>query len=218
MLEETAYDAALARLKHEAEVFRDLEVNTSLSRKSLQVWMWDWYTSTTPYLTTQIDDLISTELSQELKGKPRKATPIGSFLRLVDPGKMVLIAILELLNMLAAGSYTEGVRTTRMVMTIGAAIEAEHHFQRAKKNGEYLPDFKRSSLPGGGRGGIKSFMETHKERMRERVAQKEGGSGEDNLWLQSWTQEVRARVGAVVLDALMEKAQVVQSTVIEGKT
>ncbi|KAG8812035.1 DNA-directed RNA polymerase, partial [Serendipita sp. 399] len=43
MLEETAYDSALARFKHEADVFKDLELGGNLTNRSLQAWMWDWH-------------------------------------------------------------------------------------------------------------------------------------------------------------------------------
>ena len=208
LLEETAYDSALARLKHEAEVFKDLDMGANLKHRSLQAWMWDWHVKTEPYLQQCIEDLTSQEMRKPSNGRT-STTPIASFLKLLPASKLVLIATLELLNMLASSGYSDGARTTRIVLTIGAAIEAEHHFQVAKKQDIPTIDFKhKSELP---TYSVQGYLELHKERVKAKLELE----GREN-WMPPWTQEIRARVGAFVVDALMEKATVVQSKTIDG--
>ncbi|CCA72321.1 related to RPO41-DNA-directed RNA polymerase, mitochondrial [Serendipita indica DSM 11827] len=211
-LEETAYDAALARMKHEAELFEKMQMGTNFNRRSLQAWMWDWQVQTTPYLQERIKELEIEEVEEQARRakahrKGEERTPISFFLRLLPPEKLTLICMLELLNMLASGGYEDGARTTRVLLSIGAAIEAEHHFQMAKKHDIPVPDFKsKSELP---TYSVAGYLELHKERVKARLELE----GREN-WMPPWTQEVRARVGAFVADALMEQAKVIQTKVI----
>lgn len=216
-LEETAYDSALARFKHEAEVFQQHSLGGNLNQRNLQAWMWDWHVSTEPLLQERIAALVEEEQATQMKeiekGQVRNRnspTPLGHFLQLLPASKVTLIAILELVNMLVSNGYQEGVRTTRAILTIGAAIEAEHHFQLAKKKDISVPNFKsRADLP---TYSVAGYLELHKERVKAKIEME----GAEN-WMPPWTQEVRARVGAFVVDALMEKSMVVKSKYIDGK-
>jgi DNA-directed RNA polymerase len=208
-LEETAYDNALARFKHEAEVFRELDMGGSLSRRSLQAWMWDWHVATEPYLQQKIEEVCKPRPVQTRGAKAVQA-PITDFLKLLPASKMTLIAILELTNMMAGGGYQDGIRTTRAIMTVGAAIEAEHHFQEAKKHDIPFLDFKnKSELP---TYSVAGYLELHKERVKARLELE----GREN-WMPAWTPEVRARVGAFIVDALMEKSTVTLSKMVNDE-
>jgi DNA-directed RNA polymerase len=187
-------------------VFKDLDMGANLKHRNLQAWMWDWHVKTEPHLQQCLEDLASQEMQRASKVR---TTPMTSFLKLLPPSKLVLIATLELLNMLASSGYSDGARTTRVVLTIGAAIEAEHHFQVAKKQDIPTLEFKnKSELP---TYSVQGYLELHKERVKAKLELE----GREN-WMPPWTQEIRARVGAFVLDALMEKATVVQSKTIDG--
>jgi len=130
--------------------------------------------------------------------------------QLLPASKITLIAILELVNMLVSSPYHDGIRTTRAILTIGAAIEAEHHFQSAKKKDIPMLDFKsKADLP---TYSVAGYLELHKERVKAKLEME----GTEN-WMPPWTQEVRARVGAFVVDALMEKSIIVKSKEINGE-
>ena len=217
LLEETAYDNALARFKHEAEVFKQLSIGGNLNQRNLQAWMWDWHVSTEPLLQERIAALVKEENAVQMREMERgklqaktKLTPLGHFLQLLPVSKITLIAIMELVNMLVTSVYHDGVRTTRAILAVGGAIEAEHHFQLAKKKDIPTLDFKsRADLP---TYSVAGYLELHKQRVRAKLDME----GSEN-WMPPWTQEVRARVGAFVVDALMEKAMVVKSKILDGK-
>lgn len=62
LLEESVYDVAVERLKHESELFDELGLgNPSLRRADLQKWMWDWNQKLTAQLEVEIAKIISTE-------------------------------------------------------------------------------------------------------------------------------------------------------------
>ncbi|KAG8774739.1 DNA-directed RNA polymerase, partial [Serendipita sp. 398] len=206
MLEETAYDSALARFKHESDVFRELDMGGNLNKRSLQAWMWDWHVQTQPRLQARIKELEE----QEKASSKELAVQLSYFLKLLPAEKLVLITILELVNTLATGGYQDGVRTTRLIMTIGRAIEAEHHFQAAKKKQIPILDFKsKAELP---TYSVSGYLELHKARVKARL---EIEGKED--WMPPWTPEVRARVGAFVVDTLMEQATVINTITVDDK-
>lgn len=217
LLEETAYDSALARFKHEAETFQQLSLGGNLNGRNLQAWMWDWHISSEPLLQERINALVGEEQAAQVKeiesGQSRNKNalaPLGHFLQLLPAGKATLIAILELVNMLASIGYQDGVRTTRAILAVGTAIEAEHHFQIAKRKDIPIPDFKsRGDLP---TYSVAGYLQLHKERIKAKLDME----GTEN-WMPPWTQEVRARVGAFIVDAIMEKSMVVKSKYIDGK-
>ena len=46
LLEDSAYDNALERYRHEAEVFKSMNIGGNRNDRSLQAWAWDWYNIT----------------------------------------------------------------------------------------------------------------------------------------------------------------------------
>jgi len=61
LLEDSAYDNALERYRHEAEVFKSLNMSGNLGDRSLQAWAWDWYKSTVPELERVILEIEKAE-------------------------------------------------------------------------------------------------------------------------------------------------------------
>lgn len=62
LLEDSAYDNALERYRHEAEVFKSMNMSGKLGDRSLQAWAWDWYNLTVPELERVI---IETETAEK---------------------------------------------------------------------------------------------------------------------------------------------------------
>lgn len=67
LLEESVYEVAVARLKHEAKIFDEIgmgHVDVGLRRADLQRWMWDWHQKLRARLETEIADIIAAEAKQ----------------------------------------------------------------------------------------------------------------------------------------------------------
>lgn len=58
----------------------------------------------------------------------------GPYLTLIDPGKMCVITILELLKLNSTGGVIEGMRTARAVISVGKAIEMEFRSEQVLKS------------------------------------------------------------------------------------
>jgi DNA-directed RNA polymerase, mitochondrial len=63
LLEDSVYEDAIERLKHQAEVFDKLGLGDgSLKGSHLQRWMWDWHQKLQKRLKSEISDVIAKEV------------------------------------------------------------------------------------------------------------------------------------------------------------
>jgi DNA-directed RNA polymerase, mitochondrial len=128
----------------------------------------------------------------------------------VSPEKLSLITILEIMHLQGSGGVAEGMKTARALVTIGKAIELEHKAQICKKNNIQLPtNTHRSSetnfFTNSG------YQDLHARRV---TARKYMEDSED--WAAAWTQVLRVKVGSFLVDALMDVATIMRSTVIKA--
>lgn len=62
LLEESVYDVAVERLRHEAKLFDELGLgNRELHHADLQKWMWDWHQKLKTRLEAEIKHIITAE-------------------------------------------------------------------------------------------------------------------------------------------------------------
>ena len=65
LLEESVYDVAVERLRHEASLFDELGLgNPGLRRADLQKWMWDWHQQLKSRLESEIQEITTAENNQ----------------------------------------------------------------------------------------------------------------------------------------------------------
>ena len=134
---------------------------------------------------------------------------MGPFLSLVPPEKLSLITILELMRLQGSGGVSEGMKTARALLTIGKAVEMEHKAELCRRNNITIPSTaSRASEPS-------YFTQSgYKDLYARRViARKYVEDSEE--WAATWTQLLRVKVGSFLVDALMDVATVVRSTVIK---
>jgi hypothetical protein len=70
VLEESAYDAAFQRLKHEQIKMDSLGLGQNLTKPSLQRWMWEWYGKLTARITAEVEALKEQESNCKLFIRP----------------------------------------------------------------------------------------------------------------------------------------------------
>jgi DNA-directed RNA polymerase len=214
LLEESVYDVALERLRHQMQTLEGLGLGSAALNKSseLQKWMWDWHCK----LKTRLEDEIQAIIKQEDNIKKESYVPLGPFLSLVAPERLSLIAILEVMRLQGSGGVAEGMKTTRALISIGKAVENEYKARMCKKNNIQVPS---SLLPRGagaqtstGRSAQTSgsslfsqdgYSDLHKRRVTARKYMEDA-----EQWTTSWTQGTRAKVGSILVECLMDMAEV----------
>lgn len=199
-LESRATDAAKERWKHDFEEARargDLSIE-----KKLNVKLWKWYNAMLPLLKEEVK--LCTEImsekppSRRTSGEEAKQNKTrqdyGPYLSLVDPEKMCVITILELLKLNSTGGVIEGMRTARAVIAVGKAIEMEFRSEQLlKSESQIFKDVNRKSHE------FKKYVQRAKSSFRSIKIE------ESKV---VWPQAARAKIGSIMISMLIHVAKV----------
>ncbi|KAF8918371.1 DNA/RNA polymerase [Mucidula mucida] len=203
LLEESVYDVAVERLEHEAAVLNSIGVGSSFGR-DIRQWMWDWHTKLKVRLEEEVKNIQKLEALPAKKGKKTRSNDLSQYLVLVRPERLSLITIMEIMRLQGSGGVSQGMKTTRALVGIGRAIEAEYKAQMCKKNNIALPPLKHSAEPGYFSGlGYTNLLERRVVAARHIM--------DSEAWTSNWTQVTRSQVGGLVIDCLMDVAKVVRT-------
>lgn len=225
LLEESVYDVAVERLRHEAKLFDELGLGgRELQQADLKKWMWDWHQKLKTRLEAEIKEIIDAEakiggllcsffdIHIDYQPASKKAVPrMGPFLSLVKPEKLSLITILEIMRLQGSGGVTDGMKTARALLTVGRAVENEYKAEMCKRNNIAIPSHTRPGELSGYFTGL-GYRDLHARRV---TAAKYMEDSEE--WTSVWTQLLRVRVGSILVDCLMDTATI-ERTAVDKRT
>ena len=174
-----------------------------LFHAELQHLMWKWHLDLQVRVRDEIEKIIQEE-------NPEILSPIGPFLSLVRPEKLSLLTILEVMRLQGSGGVVHGMKMTRALIAVGKAVENEYKSEMCKKHDIPVPQFTRG--PAGFFSKL-GYNHLHQRRMAAAVTHEDG-----EAWTATWTQVARAKVGAVLVECLMDVAQVERTTIKDGET
>ncbi|KAI9461958.1 DNA/RNA polymerase [Lactarius psammicola] len=202
LLEDSVYDVAVQRMRRQAELFKELGLGDSVLRtQDLQLWMWQWHQLLQTRLKEDIPLLIEEEAAPSAG---RRRQPLGPFLSLVQPEKLSLITILEVMHLQGTGGVADGMKAARGLVSVGRAIELEYKAQMCKKNNISLPSTAR--VGESGYFSRYSYRDLHARRVAARKYMEDAEE-----WTGDWTQSLRVRVGSFLVDRLMDVAKVIRT-------
>ncbi|GAA6052924.1 hypothetical protein JCM3770_006736 [Rhodotorula araucariae] len=211
LLEESSYDAARQLYIHEmeelAKVGKDKE--RGLQSNWLQSLMFDWL--------QQFERTLYEQSCETGKQSPwGKDSDIEPFMRLLSPDKMALITIVELMRLCGSEGVSGGMKAARAILSVGRAIETEYHAEALKEgysNKQLQQEIDRISEQGAigpdGRLQSRSAEESLGILWRRELSKREKEG--DTTWRPAWTQAIRAKVGSLLVTALMDIAKVERS-------
>ncbi|KAF8229392.1 DNA/RNA polymerase [Tricholoma matsutake] len=202
LLEESVYDLALERLKHQAQKMTELGLgNTALRTQELQQWMWEWHCKLEARLKTELKNIAAAE-----RQMMRDVQPLSPYLSLVKPERLSLITITEIMGLHGSGGVHGGMKTTRALISVGRAVELEYKSQICKENNIHIPHWTSSKQDG-----VNFFSKMGYTNLMQRrlAAAKHVSDGEG--WTAAWSQIVRSKVGGILVDCLMDVAQVTRT-------
>jgi len=108
-----------------------------------------------------------------------------------------------------SGGVSEGMKTARALLTIGRAVELEHKAEMCRRNNITIPTSTSRTSESG------YFTKSgYKDLYARRVAARKYMEDSEE-WAAAWTQLLRVKVGSFLVDALMDVATVVRSTVVK---
>jgi DNA-directed RNA polymerase, mitochondrial len=204
LLEESVYDVAVERLKHQADIFAELGLgNNALFSPDLRQWMWEWHTKLNARLETEVKKITGLE-----RRGMADAALLAPYLVLVKPERLSLITILEIMRLQGSGGVYDGMKTTRALITVGKAVEMEYKVQMCRLNKIYIPA---AAVMKQGDANVSFFSNMGYWNLQQRrvAAAKHTMDGEG--WTAAWTQAVRSKVGGILVDCLMDVARVTRT-------
>ncbi|CAE6354241.1 unnamed protein product [Rhizoctonia solani] len=228
-LETSAYETTIERLRHEMEELEKIELGAAsrLKNPTLQQWMYQWLQAA----EARLDEDIKALASKEKTTKPSTANPIDSplapFLRLLDSSKLAMITILELMRLHGTGGVSEGMKTSRALVSVGRAVETECLAVWSKKRGVKLEDV--ASAPRslktrkvkqpkakpdviqtveGKRTGTAKGPKNSEDPMEAAVDTESPIVTNMESSMPEWTQVGRVRVGSFLVDSVMNSAYI----------
>ncbi|KAJ1963100.1 DNA-directed RNA polymerase, partial [Dipsacomyces acuminosporus] len=204
-LERDTYDAALARY-HEINRKRgDPLLSTDISRlkKTSASWL--------PQLEALIEEEQERCRQAEEDSSDRMRAQYGRFFVQLDPPKLAIISILEVLRLNATdnrgGSMDStnkinGLKTTAIVTALSTAVHNEIRFERMKKRTNRHIAGRNVSVAK-----LASSGKLFNMAVRRAKAQELKENSNQN-WLDSWDIMTKTRIGSLLLSMLIEAARV----------
>ncbi|KAI0640998.1 DNA/RNA polymerase [Trametes meyenii] len=208
LLEQSVYNVAVERMKHQAELFDQLGLpNKSLHSTDLRTWMWHWHEKLQARIAAELTNLEAEErVLARLKRRTKEETMLSPFLKLLKPEKLSLITVLELMHLHGSGGVQDGMKTARALLAVGRAVESEHKAEMCKKNNISVPN---SNPTRPGEQNIFTNLGYRDLHARRIAARKYMEDAEE--WTSEWSQLVRVKVGSFLVDCLMDVATVQRS-------
>ncbi|KAG6877418.1 hypothetical protein C0993_007661 [Termitomyces sp. T159_Od127] len=198
-LEKSAYDVALDQMEHQAKVFDELGFASGALRSSdLRQWMWAWHCKLQERLALEIRSIRAAEAKTKRKANEVQLSP---YLSLLDPRRLSILTILEVMRLQGSGGVFDGMKTTRALLTIGKAVEIEYKGHVCRANKIYVPE-----APKLGSAGYFSRLGYSSLQQRRVAAAKVMLDAEG--WTADWTQYVRSKVGGILVECLMDVAEI----------
>ncbi|CAM9011683.1 hypothetical protein WICANDRAFT_92613 [Wickerhamomyces anomalus NRRL Y-366-8] len=199
-LESRSFDAAQERWRHD---FEELTQHGTLNlSKNLNARLWSWYEAMKPIvkeeieLCKEVDNVNVKDLSRVAKAQHNERVKYAPYLRLLDPNKTTVITILELLKNNSTGGIHEGMRTARAVVSVAKALELEFRSDQLLNSEKNM--FKGYDKKTLARADLKKYAATMTAFKSEKL-------GNMNI---VWPQDVRVKLGSVLVSILMHVAKV----------
>ncbi|KAF7313242.1 DNA-directed RNA polymerase [Mycena kentingensis (nom. inval.)] len=204
LLEDGVFDAAKERLSKQMEVFERFNLPSNvLLQPDLQRWMWHWHLLLTERLQAEVKEIAANEKKTMPNSLPRsKLSVLSPYLSAVKPDRMSLLTIIEIMRMQGTGGVSNGMKTTRALLTVGKAVEMEHKAALCRANHIDVPN----STPPKNYYSKAGYEQLHQRRvMAARFLEDNEG------WSAPWTQSIRSQIGGVLVGCLIDVAKVIRS-------
>lgn len=225
-IEENAVQAAMDRWRAESEHLIKMGYNTALQTKSVGARMWQWHADLTTYIREEMIKIDEAESKTLRSRADTDRCNYGPYLRYLDPEKLAAVAILSFMTIASTAGVKRGVPLTAAVLHIGESVQDEsfaevYHAERQKRRREQ-PKVAWQDWD------EKTKLENRQQliawlkKVRESAgavapsAAAPGSSAEANANASDevphsklkWPRSVKAKVGAVLMSALIEVAKV----------
>ncbi|PPQ65459.1 hypothetical protein CVT24_010790, partial [Panaeolus cyanescens] len=207
-LETSGYELAVEQLEHSIKSREEKGVQDSnaLHCTDIQAWMWEWH--------QKLQVKLKETILRIKADKDNHSIAVAPYLTLLKPEKLSLITIFEVMRLQGSAGGSQGMKMTRMLISVGKAVESEYKANMCRANN--IPFNSTSSDGDNASSKIdpnRFFTDMGYKHLHQRRVAAAQTMEDGEAWTASWTPAVRSRVGAVLVEALMDVAQVVRTKV-----
>lgn len=211
-LERDAVTSAIDRWREDSAQLTKVGIDTTLETKSLGSRMWKWQCVLETYIK---EELVKVELAESVTESRSIADndrcSYGPFLRLLSPERLAAVTILSTMTNLSGHGASRGLPLSSGIMAIGSSVEDESATMVIQKRygKDVWKNLGRTKL-----GGVSRMMKRKQYQQvadsLSKTAQFPGfnASATENKWGPQWSTNVRGRVGAFLMSALIECAKI----------
>lgn len=204
-LEASVYDLAIEQFEHRSAAYQD----STPRNPDLQHWIWTWHTA----FEKHIAEVIKT--AQALEYKPGARFPKGESaqwglmkdilpcLSSVSTQKLSLLTILELLRLQGTSGVPSGMKAAAALIAIGRAVENEYKVEICRQSKIPVADY---SIKKGNYFSNMGYKHLHERRLAAAKSQ-----DLDERWQGDWSQAMRSKVGAFLVNAFESIAEVTRT-------
>nr|CAG8491107.1 12082_t:CDS:10 [Entrophospora candida] len=197
-LEENAIQAAIERWKHDTDALLKHDDKLLLKRNSpLKKVMWEWHEKLEPLINEEIKRCKNPKILA--KDVDRKL--YGPFLQLLSADKLSAITILEFVRNQSTGGVIQGMKTTRLIISIGKSIENEYNAEQMKKRKNRMMIQKKLNVHELYSSGKLFNMAVRK------VTAKIERENSNSEWQPEWPTPVKAKIGSLLASMLLDCAK-----------
>ncbi|KAF9472674.1 DNA/RNA polymerase [Pholiota conissans] len=208
-LEASVYDLAVEQFQHSAANYTDKSPRDA----DLQQWIWQWHLA----LEKHINQVVKFALSVAEQGKmSAKASPedraqwalmqdILPCLSSVPTHKLSLLTILELLRLQGTSGVPSGMKAAGALIAIGRGVENEYKAEICRQAKIPVADY---SIKRGNYFSNMGYKHLHERRVAAAKSQEL-----DERWQGDWSQAMRSKVGAFLVNAFESVAEVSRTMV-----
>jgi DNA-directed RNA polymerase len=208
-LEKDCVDAAVARWREDNQALLKMGLNTSVATASLSSRLYEWQEALERRIAQELELCEQSELALKKNSIDLERCLYGPILSQSTPSRLAAVTILTTLSSLAMHGADKGVPLTVVVGQVSKIAEEDVRAQQRAKE-------KSSATAKAGR--VRARMNLRRSNGLQTVASAENKptavtSSETTVPLASlddkvWPINIRSKIGAVLLSALMETAKV----------
>ena len=204
-LETHAVNASVERWREENANLAKMGLNTALQTKSLAARMWRWQLDLQQAIKLELDRVDESEEKKVKSNEDAERCTYGPFLRIISLEKLAAVTILSTMTNVSARDASKGVPLSAAILSIASDIEDEALLESVERLDRAGPWSKSKKA--------EKMTAAHLRRAK-RSAQSDNTHQTSNnplnaiLAEEMWPPTIKAKVGAVLLSALIETAKI----------
>lgn len=212
-IEEDAVNAAIDRWREDSAQLVKMGLDTHLQTKNIGSRMWRWHNDLKAAMVEEMKRVDEAELATKKTAEEVERCQYGPFLRYLPLDKLCAATILSTMSQLSTRGIDKGLPLAAMIMNLANSIEDESITEKLLRDegkvswGKVAPADRAGFLARQ----FRSAHATHKsiQKILDKSSRKAHQTNSDSsTWDPQWSASIKAKLGAVLLENLINTAKV----------